>query len=361
MIRWYCSFALSVLVLMGSEAPPVIAGLSFTLNDTGGTAVGTQARQGFQEAADFWSSSLGDNINVNLDIGFEALGPGTLGSTSFSAVSGSYAQYRSAVVADINSSDDMAFSVGLPGGPTFSVYINRTSDNPNGANSAAPYVDNDGGSNNSQIQLSTANAKALGLIAPFSPGIDATIKFSSNFNFDFDRSNGIGSGAFDFVGVAIHEIGHALGFYSGVDTLDVFPGANDNSYLATTLDFTRFSQESQMAGADLDLTADPRAKYFSVDGGTSVDVADAFSTGRNSGDGNQASHWKDNRMLGVMDPTATAGELLVVTPLDFRAFDVVGYDVVAVPEPSTFAMVGFVLSCAVLARKRQKKAQSCCV
>ncbi|MBK7059844.1 MAG: hypothetical protein IPH51_04770 [Rubrivivax sp.] len=40
---------------------------------------------------------------------------------------------------------------------------------------------------------------------------DAFVQFNSNYAFDHDRSNGIGSGQFDFVGIAAHEIGHALG------------------------------------------------------------------------------------------------------------------------------------------------------
>ncbi|MBK7264236.1 MAG: hypothetical protein IPI03_21390 [Rubrivivax sp.] len=48
---------------------------------------------------------------------------------------------------------------------------------------------------------------------------DAFVQFNSNYAFDHDRSNGIGSGQFDFVGIAAHEIGHALGFVSGVDVL----------------------------------------------------------------------------------------------------------------------------------------------
>ncbi len=46
------------------------------------------------------------------------------------------------------------------------------------------------------------------------------MSFSNQYVWDFDRSDGITAGAIDFVGVAAHEIGHALGFRSGVDLAD---------------------------------------------------------------------------------------------------------------------------------------------
>jgi hypothetical protein len=68
--------------------------------------------------------------------------------------------------------------------------------------------------------MSTSNAKALGLVAGNAPGIDGSITFSSNFSFDLDPSDGISAGDYDFVGIATHELGHLLGFVSGVDVLD---------------------------------------------------------------------------------------------------------------------------------------------
>ena len=56
----------------------------------------------------------------------------------------------------------------------------------------------------------------------------------------------------------------------------------------------------------------------------------AFSTGRpdgTGGDGQQASHWKDNLGIGLMDPTAGSGEYADITDLDVMAFDVIGWDV----------------------------------
>lgn len=65
-----------------------------------------------------------------------------------------------------------------------------------------------------------------------------------------------------------------------------------------------------------------------------------FSEGEKFGDGRQASHWKDNLGIGILDPTAALGELLQISTMDIRAFDAIGWNVAAaIPEPETYAML----------------------
>jgi hypothetical protein len=158
----------------------------------------------------------------------------------------------------------------------------------------------------------------------------ASIQFNSNpgISWDFTPADGITSG-YDFVGVATHELGHVLGFDSFVDNCDAAtPGSYSSLAITpTTMDLFRFSTQSLANPSGgiipIDLTTNTADKYFSLDRGTKIA---SFSTGVVFGDGRQASHWKDNLGLGIMDPTVGYGELLNVSQLDRRMFDVIGYD-----------------------------------
>jgi hypothetical protein len=383
-----------------------------------GTAVGTQARAGFEIAAAYWSSVLTDNVTIRLNIGFSSLGAGILGSTGSTRRSFLVENAYSSLAADAKSSLDLQAVSGLTALQTSTNPVNGaagekylaaiTNDFANpitqaGYSSTATRYDNDGSINNIVLNTNTSVLKALGRTTDddgnsLATVSDGSVQFSTNFLFDFDARDGIDSDKFDFVGVAIHEIGHALGFVSGVDTYDVFSGPNgpnaacfaagtcaglagitslENDFrVMSTLDLFRYS-----ADGVLDWSTGG-TKYFSIDGGeTQFLGGDArFSTGSFNGDGRQASHFKDSAsgvpQIGILDPTSARGQLQEVTAFDLGAFDAMGWDigldvlqspayrmttadifryyVAAVPEPATWAMMiagfGFV---GAAARRRQ--------
>jgi hypothetical protein len=319
-------------------------GVTFNLIPEPGTP--QFAIDGFAAAANRWSSVLGDNVTVNVQIGFASLGQLVIGQAGSTFVERTYTDVTAALGARRISADDFSSYAGLQAGPSFNRLINRTSNNPNGPNSATPYVDT-----MDRVGLTTANAKALGLLAPGS-SLDALIRFNSDFGFDFDPGNGITGGQFDFVGAATHELGHALGFVSGVDDIDTSGGAfPGDAFSSNLIDLFRFSTASIGAGPGYtDYTADNRAKYFSLDGGNTQLAL--FANGTVNGDGNQASHWKDFLGIGIMDPTAFPGELLSISGNDRRAFDVLGYTLV--PEPTTGALLAVGLLLAHRARRQAR-------
>jgi hypothetical protein len=389
--------------------------LTFNLIDTGGAGAGTQARAGFEIAAAYWSSVLTDDVTVNLNIGFQSLGGNILGSTGSARGVGLNDDIFQALHSDAKSSIDSSAVASLPtltpsasqgGLGALSAKVNAGSANYPGLYSDnATRIDNDGSSNNIGLAVNTSVFKALGYTTDSQgdplAAVDGSITFSSDFDFDFNPTDGIASGSSDFIGVAIHEIGHALGFVSGVDSYDYYTyslaagvlpdptagGILDNYVVMSTLDLFRYG------GAGLlDWSTDDADKYFSIDGGLTKFNGDAsFSTGVYNGDGNQASHWLApadqstyasacTGLVGIMNPYLCGGTKAIITADDLAAMDAIGWDIsfdvldnlgyavdtaqvysafgASVPEAATWAqmIVGFGLLGASARRTRRRVA-----
>lgn len=352
--KWITCLTLTFHVIVPLKS--VHADLLINLNPTAGMS--QESIDGFQRAADYWQSVLTDDVTINLDIDFTTLDPGILGSAGSTTQLAEVSDYYNALGNDATSADDAQAVANLStlNNGLYAQFRTQV-DTENG--STAISLDNDqtiatGGANNRFLNINTANAKAVGLFTGDANASDADITFSDRFSWDFDNSDGIGAGLQDFVGVAIHEIGHALGFTSGVDTVNF---AIDNSLdlegfrVFTGLDMFRYSA----ADGILDLSVGTDS-YFSLDGGaTNLGLFSTGTTVANGGDGQQASHWKDGLGLGILDPTAQpAGVLNVVTELDLQALDVIGWNRnlgAAVPEPSSIGLMG-VLGFVFYMRKR---------
>ena len=187
------------------------------------------------------------------------------------------------------------------------------------------------------IFVSRAQALALGLNISETGGIPR-IGFNSNFAFDFNPADGINSTQTDFDAVAVHEIGHALGFTSRVGSRELNPS---EQLLASLWDIYRF-RPGITAGA---FSTAPRVLSS---GTTETDPHVYFSgaaelrlsTGRpnsEGGDGEQSSHWRDDRFgggfIGIMDPTIPRGRREQITANDLRALDFFGYSLGGTPPP----------------------------
>ena len=309
------------------------------------------AAAAFEQAAAFFESIFHDPVTVVIDVDVAPLGTNQLAQASSVVFGDTFDTVRDALAADADA-DDEAFVSQLPGESGFFGTLPDSTYTVSG------------------MMATRANLLAMGVEPAMLPGPvseyagtpdpvyrDAKITFSSDYPFDYDRSDGIADGLSDFVGVAIHEIGHSLGFVSAVDRVDGWIGtAGDHAVAPMPLDLFRF--RPGVGGADFaaatrvlspgSVVADQvlfDGGVFDASGITSIggiargDVP--FSTGAFNGDGYQASHWKDESLIGpettigAMDPVATEGTRLEWTAADQRAFGLIGWDVAPPVAPAT--------------------------
>ncbi len=369
--------------LLGAAAiacltPAPASAVVINLIDINNRVKGTAAEKGFAEAAKFWEYMLTDNVTVNLEVDFAPLNPGVIGSTGSTRFGVTTASAYQQLAATGKTNLDAQAVANLSqltaaGGLQMITSGYDTDATKLGIDVTKKVFDNDNTNNNLTMGVNSAVLKALGYNVPMSQ-VDGRVTFSSNFGFDFNASDGIANNQFDFVAIAIHEIGHALGFTSGVDIYDnpanvnaFNVNANGSSFLFTTLDLFRYSNDPTNVapgnGPVLDLAVGSNT-FFSIDGGATQFNGDSrFSTGRNFGDGQQASHFKDrggcSNQIGIMDPNACFGQLGEYTGTDLAAFDAMGWNLrfdvlrnknflattvdvqrlAAVPEPATWAML----------------------
>jgi hypothetical protein len=165
---------MSVMAILTSGALDPVRALTFTFTPEAGTS--QLAIDGFNAAGALWSAALTDDVSVNINIGFKPLAANILGEATSVQRYYDYSQVYDALSRDRTSADDNSAVKSLASGSTFNMFINRTANSPYGAGSATPYLDNNGNANNRTIDLSSANAKALGLQG--NSGADASIAFS---------------------------------------------------------------------------------------------------------------------------------------------------------------------------------------
>ena len=316
------------------------AGLTIVINAGATLAANTDALAAFQRAADQWASRLADPITVTIDADLADLGSGSIiGQASSVSLWTDYSSIRNAMVADSAVESDDGIVASLPTAAQFSATV------PTAFVTAGVDV----GVN---MSATKANLKALGFTGLDGSygATDATIEFNTNFAFDYDNTDGVTGGTIDFETVAAHEIGHALGFVSEVDYVDYLLSLGATAeVMPTPLDLFRFEDGSN---PDTEAEFTTEARYLSPGGdpitdfvlgpwGTLTDVELAMSSGAYTGDGRQASHWLDGLLAGgdalLMDPTLSYGSIVAINEADFRALDLIGWDITDAlgPDPGT--------------------------
>ncbi len=129
--------------------------------------------------------------------------------------------------------------------------------------------------------------------------IDGVVGFSSAANtFTYDPNNRAVSGLYDFIGVAEHELSHALGRISDV------PSA------LTVLDLFRYASAHH-------LQTGSGSAYFSVNGG--VTNLNNYSTSSDLGD------WAASAGHDANNAFSSSGVANLFTPVDVTQLDVLGF------------------------------------
>ncbi|AFY39735.1 Hemolysin-type calcium-binding region [[Leptolyngbya] sp. PCC 7376] len=304
--------------------------LTYDLNVT------LEQRLAFEMAARIWATLLQDDVEINLHIGAidglngnEAVGGAV---PIFHEVN--YGVYQEYLANDATSEQDDSVVDALQEGNTVDVLIDADGDG------TSEVVDG-----NTTIMLTRAQAKALGMedellldngstwdrdVLENPDALDGYIVINNSYDWSYDltREDDVEEGQLDFLTMALHEIGHSLGFVSGLDGLiesfEMYSGEIRTEGM-TALDLLRYSETSvdvnNPDGTVSDLTFGSDT-YFSIDGG---ETSEANFEG---GDDYQASHWQRlQNALGIMDPTLGYQERTDISELDLKAFDVLGWDV----------------------------------
>ncbi len=371
---------LSAAVAFSVASGPGALGLTINIDPASGggldptsSSYNAQAAAAFQAAANDLGSRFSDNISVNVTADLTSAGfssANIIGQTSASQVGYAYNSVRSALISDGTANptnNTLAVGNALPSAPAFDL-SGAAGTSANGSSYSFAVATSGKRTPQPVISLTTAEAKALPTLGYTSTptATDGTITFNSNFAFSY---TGPQPNTIDFKTVAEHELIHLLGFDSATDAVD-----EDKAYAATAgavtttttfninptvLDFYRFSSANvptTLAGFtanDRDLT--PGSNDYTSDANDKLQM----STGAYYGDGNQASHWKADELtglnLGIMDPTLADDQATAVSDNDLRALELLGYDVVAAPEPGSFALLAF--GSTLFARRRRRTAR----
>jgi CSLREA domain-containing protein len=279
-----------------------------------------QAKAAFLRAAQTWERWIRNPITIVLDVDFgptrfgQPYPPRVIGSTRSQEIIGNvYPDVRSLLLQGASSPQERDVYTALPQ-EQVPTDLEETS--------------------TSTIAAPSAVLRAIGAISPVANpdgervrfGDPPSIGFNSNIPFDFTPEDGIDPDKIDFDATVVHEIGHALGFTSLVGLRELIPQV---PVAVSVLDLFRFRPGVTLATFST-------AQRILSSGGEHIFFAGPpalpLSTGRpdgSGGDGQQASHWKDDALtgqyIGIMDPTAQLGQRMVLTENDVRAFDFLGY------------------------------------
>jgi uncharacterized repeat protein (TIGR01451 family) len=234
-----------------------------------------------------FTTNYTDPINVNIFV-TAVPGTGTLGMSTTFLTSTTFANMTAKVIADATTADDATAT---------------------GSGGSVPAVDPVSGSHT--YFVSRAQAKALA-ISPDDLNNDGTYTFGGGFTYTYDPNNRAVPGAFDFIGVTMHEYSEIMGRI-GLMGFDVGNGTPD--YMLFDL--------FHYTGAGVRGLNNGPGRFFSIDNGTTL--LKAFNDASTNGGDLQDWASGTNDSFNAFSSSGVQNDL---TSVDLRNMDVIGYDLI---------------------------------
>jgi len=319
--------------------------LTIILRATTNLDANAPAKAAFVRAAAQWESRITSPVTIYIDADY--------GDTNFGANWGQdiLGSTSSPSIGSVNYNLVRNTLLGLATTPTKVAVYNSLPQN------SVP-IDTGGGIATT-VSVSSSIARALGLLNPTAQPTDLAAKIGFNstvagVTYDFDRSDGtIGT---DFESVAMHEIGHALGFTSRSGITNVTVPAMWDLYRfrsgTTPGTFTTATRIMTIGGPTTN------SQFFFYPGETDVALSDGGPDPPqnppfpNNSDGNQSSHWKQRSLnggvyIGIMDPRIPGGVQRPITDTDMKALNIFGYNsnTLSPPPNDNFASAQTITGC----------------
>src|SRR3954447_1750071 len=160
----------------------------------------------------------------------------------------------------------------------------------------------------SKYVIPSSEAKVLGVISPTQTSIDGSIGFAgSTSGYDFDPTNGVTAGTYDFQAVAAHELDEVLGRISGL--------YNTAPTYRTVFDLFRYKSPGVLSFSYSE------AAYFSINGGLTN-----LGKFNNTGSGDRSDWLTLWNSVDIQDAFISTGQRKNLTAVDLTGLDVLGYD-----------------------------------